>query len=131
MRLRVPCRLGVLLAYLLSAVVAEKLETMIAQGSLNTRMKDIYDIWFILSRFRIPVSELAAAVAATFGQRKTELPTEPSIFSARYGESDDAIRLWSGFLRRGRLEPLDLGTVLATIRARLEPLYGRPRNAAP
>ncbi len=113
----------------LATVLSEKFETMIALGSVNSRMKDFYDIWFILEHMQLTNEEIASALMATFECRKTDMPEEPDVFSADYPRSESVIQLWNGFLRRSQLGSLDLQTVLGAITRRLEPLYMEMRSA--
>lgn len=61
-------------SYNLESVLSEKLQTILVRGSLNTRMRDYYDI-FMLSRMyadKIDPQLLKKAFAATCRQRDTE-----------------------------------------------------------
>ncbi len=60
-----------LLAYNLETVLAEKLETIIARTTANTRMRDFYDIYILLEIYRneIDPSILTSALFATSNKR--------------------------------------------------------------
>lgn len=60
-----------LLAYNLETVLAEKLETIIARTTANTRMRDFYDIHILLKLYReeIDPAILTNALLATSGRR--------------------------------------------------------------
>lgn len=60
-----------LLAYNLETVLAEKLETVIARTTANTRMRDFYDIHILLDLYRqeIDTATLTDALLATSGKR--------------------------------------------------------------
>ena len=64
------------LAYNLSTILAEKLETIVSRGNQNTRPRDYYDI-FILTKLQaenIDMKSLDAALIATIEKRgSTEL----------------------------------------------------------
>ncbi|NTW28908.1 MAG: nucleotidyl transferase AbiEii/AbiGii toxin family protein [Coriobacteriia bacterium] len=64
-----------ILAYQPSTAVAEKFETMISKGLLNSRVKDYYDIWMLANSVPFKGEDLHASLVATFGQRGTALPT--------------------------------------------------------
>jgi hypothetical protein len=117
------------LAYPLASVVAEKFETVLALGSVNSRMKDLFDIACILDRYMILDQDLKEALAATLHQRGTALPEYPDVFSALYETVPKTRAYWEGFLRRAKLEGIELGSVLGTIRRRLGPIYEELRNA--
>ena len=63
-------------AYPMNAVVAEKLEAIVSLGTLNSRMKDFYDIWFRARTFPFQAEDLSAALRVTFERRKTRLDTD-------------------------------------------------------
>jgi hypothetical protein len=113
----------------LATVLAEKFESTIALGSINSRMKDFYDIWFILENVSLSDGEIASATRATFKRRKTDMPEHPAVFSPEFAGSESLRRLWKGFVRRSRLGNLELSPVLSVIQKRLEPIYKEMRNA--
>jgi len=59
--------------------IAEKFEAMIKLGTLNSRMKDFYDIWLLSRQFDFDGPTLAQAVTATFANRGTALKAEQSL----------------------------------------------------
>ena len=60
-----------LLAYNLETVLAEKIETIISRGTLNTRMRDYYDLMIlnIVKSDEINYSDLSKALEATSRKR--------------------------------------------------------------
>jgi len=61
-------------AYPLETVLAEKIETVLSRGVLNTRLRDFYDIYILQQvETRIDRKILAAALAATCNKRNSEL----------------------------------------------------------
>ena len=62
-----------ILAYNISTILAEKLETIITRGNQNTRMRDFYDIFMLihLEGQNIDMSTLEMALLATFEKRDT------------------------------------------------------------
>jgi hypothetical protein len=111
------------LAYPLSAVIAEKFETMITLGPINSRMKDFYDVALLLTRFDIPAAELCSAITATFARRRTELPASPALFTPSFYARPEVQSLWNGFLKRTNLPQTDFVWVMTTITQYLEPIY--------
>lgn len=75
-----------LAGYTMESTIAEKFQTMIKLGILNSRMKDYYDVWLLSRKFDFNGKLLARAIKATFKQRNTPL--------------DNAFVLFSGDLRR-------------------------------
>jgi len=102
-------------AYTRETVVAEKLHAMVALGIVNSRMKDFYDLLVMAREFAFDGGMLARAIAATFGRRRTRIPSEvPIALSEEFARDPDKVTQWNAFLRRSRLEvPVpDLGDVL-------------------
>lgn len=120
------------LAYSREAVVAEKLEALVALGPRNSRMKDFYDLHSLALRFDFVGPVLAAAVASTFARRKTPIPE-----GVPFGLSDDFEALperaaqWRAFLRRGRLQDgATLLELLSALRGFLVPVLDAVRSRA-
>ena len=58
-------------------VIAEKFQSMVYLRTLNSRMKDFYDVWLLARQFAFDGSVLAKAIAATFANRETAIDVEP------------------------------------------------------
>mgnify|MGYP000856249615 CR=1 FL=1 len=65
-----------LLTYNLETLLAEKLETMIARGTANTRMRDFYDVYLLTKEGRFDLSLLKEAILNTSRSRGTEAQLE-------------------------------------------------------
>lgn len=90
-------------AYNLETVLAEKLETVIARATANTRMRDFYDL-YLLNRLHggaIVAADLRAALLATAKKRGTEkyLVDAPGIFDEIEADST-MIKLWAAYQKR-------------------------------
>jgi len=100
--------------YPIYTVIAEKLETMILRGLGNSRMKDIYDIWFLSKKLKLEGKALLAAVINTFKRRKTPFPSnKPLVLSQEFYLNPEKQIQWNAFLKRNkftsdeiRLEPI-------------------------
>ncbi|MHB9153033.1 MAG: nucleotidyl transferase AbiEii/AbiGii toxin family protein [Spirochaetales bacterium] len=112
-----------MLSYPLSTVIAEKFETMVALADINSRMKDFWDVAYLLENHDIPEAELVQALKATFQKRGTPIPAEPTVFSSSFESSEAAIMRWKAFIRRSHLPDMDWGNALSIIRTRLAPIY--------
>lgn len=105
------------LAYQPVTALAEKFETIVARGLTNSRLRDYYDLWLLPTLRSYDGSELAAALAATFGHRGTALPTEvpPGLSDAYFGTLA-AQAGWRSFLTNRVIEaPSDLSDVCEAI----------------
>ena len=58
--------------YNIETSLAEKLETIMARGAANTRMRDFYDIYLIVQQDRYDAAVVKAALAATSKARNTD-----------------------------------------------------------
>lgn len=106
-------------------VVAEKYQAMVMLGMANSRMKDFYDLYVIARTAALDGSLLAQAIAATFERRRTDLPEGAAIpltdsFFKDVRKNDQ----WTAFLKRNRLEPIPLSSVIATLAEFLVPPTG-------
>jgi predicted nucleotidyltransferase component of viral defense system len=61
-------------AYPLEAMIAEKLQALVAFDMAISRMKDFYDVWMLSKQFSFDGVSLSAAIAATFERRRTTIP---------------------------------------------------------
>jgi hypothetical protein len=63
-----------LTTYSIYSVIAEKFETIVKQGIVNSRLKDYFDLWFFSSHEILDGHELQHAIANTFTRGNTALP---------------------------------------------------------
>ena len=90
-----------ILAYQPATAIAEKFETMISKGLLNSRLKDYYDIWMLSRSIIFDGSELTESIAATFGRRGTGVPSSrPTVLSDDYAKRPERMTQWSAFVTR-------------------------------
>ena len=91
-------------AYPRETVIAEKLHAMVTLGMVNSRMKDLFDLWFLASNFSFGGDSVLTAVAATFSNRKTPVPVDtPVALTEQFSGDSDKIKQWGAFLKKGRL----------------------------
>jgi hypothetical protein len=111
-------------AYPRETVIAEKLQAMTELGMINNRIKDFYDLWVMSKKFTFQGQLLVQAIHSTFQQRQTEIiQLPPTALTPEFGEDPDKINLWRAFLRRNRLETVqvELADVLNELEAFLLP----------
>lgn len=88
------------LAYNLSTILAEKLETVVSRGDQNTRPRDYYDI-YILSKLQaenIDIDSLKAALSATTAKRgSSELMMQYAEIMRTVKSSDVMKRQWDNY----------------------------------
>jgi hypothetical protein len=91
-------------AYPRETVIAEKTHALVTLGMVNSRMKDLFDLWFLASNFSFGGDSLLAAVAATFSNRKTPFSVDiPVALTEQFSGDSDKLKQWGAFLRKGRL----------------------------
>jgi predicted nucleotidyltransferase component of viral defense system len=86
-----------------ATVIAEKFQAMTVLGMANSRMKDFYDIWMLITNFEFDGKVIQTAIERTFENRSTELPNERHIvFSDEFAENKRD--QWNAFSRKLRDE---------------------------
>jgi len=106
-------------AYPKATVVAEKLHAVTVLGMTNTRMKDFFDLWVLLHDTTLNDAELQRAIEATFTRRQTAVPgTQPIGLSDAFAEDATKQVQWRAFLKKNRLEAMDLAEVVSFVRKR-------------
>ena len=97
-------------------VIAEKFQAMVALGAINSRMKDYFDIWAISQSMEIADADLDAAIDATFGRRKTEVPTDrpPGLSASFIGDATKQAQ-WRAYARTILLNEIRLEEIVDAI----------------
>lgn len=81
-------------------VVAEKFQAMVYLRTLNSRMKDFYDVWLLASQFTFDGAVLAKAIAATFKNRETAIDVAPIAFTPDFTEQASTLAQWTAFRKK-------------------------------
>ncbi len=103
-------------------VIAEKVEAMVHLGSLNSRMKDFYDVWRMSQQFNFRSDVLRESITGTFRNRDTHVISFDEL-SAVLLESDNLGKQWIAFLRKSSLVgPEEFSQVLLVIAVFLSPI---------
>jgi hypothetical protein len=109
--------------YSQESMVAEKFESLVTRGILNSRMKDYFDIWALSRQFDFDGQTLGNAITKTFSHRETKIVLEPIGLTAKFADDLTKKSQWRGFIRKSRLEaPPDLAEVVVAIANFLRPL---------
>ena len=110
-------------AYPKYTVVAEKFHAVCLLGMANTRMKDYFDLWVLLTEGALDPPELHRAVEATFQRRKLAVPSAvPSGLSDAFALDAAKQKQWVAFLKKNRLETVELTEVVALLRSEFQQL---------
>ena len=78
-------------------VVAEKFQAMVYLRTLNSRMKDFYDVWLLASQYAFDGALLSKAIAATFTNRETAIDVAPIAFTPDFTEQPSTLVQWTAF----------------------------------
>ena len=117
-----------ILAYSLETVVAEKFQAMISLSLGNSRMKDFFDVYQILSKQMLDSATLSEAIKATFANRGTDYKKNHPLFSEDFFTDSSRSLYWKGFLKRikysKQLSFIEVGTL---IRTHLQPYWEQLR----
>jgi len=104
-------------------VIAEKAEAMVHLGSLNSRMKDFYDVWRMSQQFNFKGADLCEAIRGTFGKRETAV-IEFDELVAELLDSETLQVQWTAFLSNSTISgPETFAEVLALTGKFLSPVF--------
>jgi predicted nucleotidyltransferase component of viral defense system len=111
-------------AYSRESLIAEKFQAMVKLGSINSRMNDFFDLWYLSMNFDFGGETLAAAIIATFDTRGTAIPSQVAAFDTVFTDSEEKRAQWRSFRYKSRLDeaPESLGQVVSQIAGFLGPL---------
>lgn len=104
----------------LETILAEKLQTVLARGILNTRMRDFYDIRMLLDTYEDKVNKavLKDAFAATCKKRGTDHLQEQAEEIIKIIEADEQLRvLWRAYQKKySYVAEIDYASVISGVR---------------
>lgn len=107
-------------SYNLETILAEKLQTVLARGILNTRMRDFYDIRMLLDTYEDKVNKavLKDAFAATCKKRGTDHLQEQAEEIIKIIESDEQLQvLWRAYQKKySYAAEVDYASVISGVR---------------
>lgn len=107
-------------SYNLETILAEKLQTVLARGILNTRMRDFYDIRMLLDTYEDKVNKavLKDAFAATCKKRGTDNLQEQADEIIKIIEADEQLQvLWRAYQKKySYAAEIDYASVISGVR---------------
>lgn len=113
-----------ILAYSLETVIAEKFEAMITLAEDNSRMKDFFDVYRLLTFYDVDNEILKNAILETFKNRQTAISHNHALFSEAFPSELKRITAWKTFLKRIKWKhELPFGVVIKSIQENLRPYY--------
>ena len=101
--------------YSIETTIAEKIDAILSLMEFSSRMKDYYDIYYIVNKFDFEGRVLSEALHRTFVNRGHTFSIKQ--FEQVMGFGDDAAmqKKWKAFVRKINTNTDDYGTVLETI----------------
>ena len=112
-------------AYSLETVVAEKFQTMIDRGTINSRMKDFFDVYTLLKTDKVDNKLLKEAVVEVFANRGTQPDAEHVVFSDEFAHDEVRQKMWKSYLKKIKYkEDLPFNVVMSVIKERLQGMMG-------
>ncbi len=81
-------------------VIAEKFQAMVYLRTVNSRMKDFYDVWLLARQFAFDGALLVEAIAATFANRETEIDVAPIAFTPEFTAQASTLAQWAAFRKK-------------------------------
>jgi len=108
--------------YSFESVVAEKFEAIVSLGELNSRMKDFYDIFILLSEKKLNKDILQRAILKTFRRRGTDILKCDQVFRKEFIEDNNRINQWKLFTRKIGQQNIEFEYVVNVIKKFLLPI---------
>ena len=114
-----------ILAYSLETVVSEKFQAMIELSELNSRYKDFYDVYGLLTKHQLDEQILSSSILATFQNRNTPYIEGHPLFTDEFANDKVRNQQWIQFLKKKLKQEgtLTFPAVMTLIKGRLLPLY--------
>ena len=98
---------------------------MIDRGTINSRMKDFFDVYTILKADKVDYELLKEAIVEVFANRGTELDADNVVFSEDFAQDESLQAMWKAYLKRIKYkDELPFSEVMDIVRERLQPMKG-------
>lgn len=111
-------------------VMAEKFNAMVKLGEANGRMKDFWDVNYLLDEFEFDGTLIQSALRATFENRQTPFPTAlPIALKDEFATNPMVLARWKAFVTRNRIDRSnDLSVIVQQLRLFFEPIIESERG---
>ncbi|MBP9481180.1 MAG: nucleotidyl transferase AbiEii/AbiGii toxin family protein [Parabacteroides sp.] len=119
-------QIPVIQAYSTETVIAEKFQAMIELSVANSRMKDFYDVYNLLTDNKFDNETLEEAIKVTFVNRGTSYTENHALFTAEFGTNPQRKKSWTVFLNKiNRDKELEFEDVMRLISEKLMPFWAK------
>lgn len=90
-----------IMTYNTETLIAEKFQTIISRNILNSRMKDYYDLYYLIKNEAFSKNTLTQAIKNTFNKRDTKLESTSINKILSDIENSDFIKdLWNAYSKK-------------------------------
>ena len=112
-----------ILTYSLESTIAEKFDALLQRLELTSRMKDIYDIYYLSSMFDFDGRALQQAVFETLQNRGTSYEKDSFDRVIALSVNKEIQTRWRQYLRRMKMPELQLDDVMERVDCFLRPVW--------
>ena len=112
-----------IMTYSLESTIAEKFDALLQRMELTSRMKDIYDIYYLATMFDFDGRALQQAIFETLQNRGTDYDKNSFDRVIALAEDNNIQVRWRQYLRRMKMPELDLKEVMPVIDRFLRPVW--------
>lgn len=116
--------------YSLETTIAEKMDAILDLMEFSSRMKDYYDLYYILTHFEFDKEILTEAMKKTFENRNHHFTIEQFEQVMSFGDDDSMKKKWQAFIKKIDVSLITFTEVLNTIENYLRPLMIMTLNRA-
>ena len=111
------------LTYSLESTIAEKFDALLQRLELTSRMKDIYDIYYLSTMFDFDGRALQQAIFETLQNRGTAYDKDSFDRVIALADNKDIQVRWRQYLRRMKIPELELVDIMRNIDCFLRPVW--------
>ena len=101
--------------YSLETAIAEKIDAILDLMEYSSRMKDYYDLYYLLTHFEFDEDTLAEAMKKTFENRDHHFTTEQFDHVMSFAEDELMQKKWNAFTKKINSDSVDYKEVLKVI----------------
>ena len=112
-----------ILTYSLDSVVSEKIDSIIYRMETNSRMKDFFDIYFLLKNYNFSGNRLKEAIQNTLNNRNREYPEDAIKALIRLKNNTIMNKRWKIFCQKTIKQNLEYDIIIKSIIKFLDPPY--------
>ena len=88
-----------IMTYNIETIIAEKFQTVVSRGILNSRMKDYYDLYYLITYKKFSKENLKNAIVKTFKKRETDIEKIDNVLS-EIKNSEFVKDMWTSYSKQ-------------------------------